>query len=69
MASKFSNLAPRVAVAVIGIPFILYASYAGGVLFLLFVLGVGLLALREFLTMAEAKGARPQKALAMTGLA
>jgi len=69
MASKFSNLAPRVAVAVLGIPFILYASYAGGVLFLLFVLAIGLLALREFFTMAEAKGAKPQKALAMTGLA
>lgn len=69
MASKFSNLAPRVAVAVAGIPFILYASYTGGVLFVLFVLGIGILALREFFIMAEAKGARPQKGLAMIGLA
>lgn len=60
MASKFSNLAPRVAVAIVAIPFILYASYAGGVLFLLFVLAVGILALLEFFTLARAKGGKPQ---------
>lgn len=68
MANKFSNLAPRVGVALIAIPFILYASYQGGVLFVAFVLGVGILALLEFFTMAKAKGANPQTALAVAGL-
>ncbi|MCK9408736.1 MAG: phosphatidate cytidylyltransferase, partial [Bacteroidetes bacterium] len=69
MANKFSNLAPRVIVALIAIPCILIASYQGGLLFVAFVLGVGILALLEFFTMAKAKGAQPQTGLAIAGLA
>lgn len=59
---------PRVAVALVAIPFILYASYTGGLLFVLFVLGVGILALTEFLKLAKTKGANPQTTLAIIGL-
>jgi phosphatidate cytidylyltransferase len=60
MAKAYSNLLARVLVAVIAIPFILYASEVGGVLFFLFVTAVSILALREFLLMAGKKGVRPQ---------
>ncbi len=69
MANKFSNLAPRAAVAAVAIPFILYASYRGGLLFVLFVLAIGILALLEFFTMAKAKGSNPQTAVGVAGLA
>jgi phosphatidate cytidylyltransferase len=68
MANKFSNLAPRVIVAIIAIPFILIACYQGGLLFVAFVLGIGILSLLEFFTMAKEKGANPQTALAVVGL-
>ncbi|MDD8018615.1 MAG: phosphatidate cytidylyltransferase [Bacteroidota bacterium] len=68
MTNKFSNLAPRVGVAAVAIPLILFVCYIGGVFFMLFVLAIGLLALHEFFQLAKAKGARPQIALAMIGL-
>lgn len=68
MASKYSNLASRVGTAVVAIPFLLYACYTGGLLFVALVLGIGLLALHEFYIMAEAKGAKPQRLLGMAGL-
>ncbi len=68
MASKFSNLAPRVGVAIVAIPFILYAAYAGGIVFLLFVLAIGVAALLEFFALARAKGAKPQTGVAVAGM-
>jgi phosphatidate cytidylyltransferase len=68
MANKFSNLAPRVLVALVAIPFVLGASYYGGLFFVLFVLAIGLLALHEFYGMAKAKGAAPQTWTGMAGL-
>jgi phosphatidate cytidylyltransferase len=68
MKNKFSNLAPRVAVAIVAIPFILFASYKGGLLFLLFVLAIGVLTLLEFFTLAKTKGSAPQTAVAVIGL-
>jgi phosphatidate cytidylyltransferase len=68
MANKFSNLAPRVIVALVAIPFILFASYQGGLLFVAFVLGIGILALLEFYALAKAKGADPQTAAGIVGL-
>ena len=68
MPSKFTNLAPRVIVALVGIPVILYFGYIGGLFFLLLVLAIGILALREFFTFAKAKGANPQSAIAIVGL-
>jgi phosphatidate cytidylyltransferase len=65
MAHKFSNLAPRVAVAVVAIPIILFITTKGGALFLLLVLGIALLALHEFFVMAKAKGADPQVMVGM----
>ncbi len=69
MANKFQNLAPRVAVAVVAIPLILFACYSGGLFFALFVLTVGVLALIEFYTLARAKGASPQTVIGILGLA
>lgn len=68
MANKFSNLAPRIGVALIAIPFIVYVCYLGGLLFLLFVLAIGILSLMEFFTLAKAKGGNPQTAVAVVGL-
>jgi len=68
MPGKFTNLLPRVTVAVIAIPLILAISYFGGIWFLFFVLGIGILGLLEFFTFAKAKGANPQTGLAVIGL-
>lgn len=68
MPTKFTNLLPRVAVALVGIPMMLFASYYGGMLFLLLILAIGILALLEFFTMAKEKGASPQTAIAIVGL-
>ncbi len=59
---------PRVGVALVAIPCILFLCYQGGVLFLLFVLAIGILALLEFFTLAKAKGGNPQTAVAILGL-
>lgn len=68
MASKFVNLGTRVAVAVIGIPLIIFLSYIGNIWFVLLVLGISIIALLEFFTLAKAKGAQPQTAVAVFGL-
>ncbi|MBP6673031.1 MAG: phosphatidate cytidylyltransferase, partial [Bacteroidetes bacterium] len=68
MANKFSNLASRVAVALVAIPFIIFASYSGGMLFALFVLTAATFALTEFYSMAKAKGAKPQMVTGILGL-
>lgn len=68
MANKFSNLASRVAVALVAIPFIVFASYSGGMLFALFVLTAASVALTEFYSMAKAKGAKPQTITGIIGL-
>lgn len=68
MANKFSNLASRVAVALVAIPFIVFASYSGGLLFALFVLTAASVALTEFYSMAKAKGAKPQTITGIIGL-
>lgn len=69
MSGKFAHLFSRVIVALVAIPLILAVSYYGGVWFLLFVLGVGILGLLEFFTLAKAKGANPQTGLALVGAA
>ena len=52
---KLNNTLIRTIVALIGIPFIIAACYLGGILFLIFVLGVGLLSFHEFSVMAGHK--------------
>jgi len=68
MTSQHSNLTLRVAVAVVGIPGLLLASYAGGVYFFGLTGAIGVLALREFYSMTEAKGALPQRGVGIAGL-
>ncbi|MEW5798016.1 MAG: phosphatidate cytidylyltransferase [Bacteroidota bacterium] len=68
MSRTFVNLAPRVAVALVGIPVILFVSYIGTLFFLLLVLTIGILALLEYFTLAKAKGANPQTGVAIAGL-
>lgn len=68
MANKFSNLASRAAVALVAIPFIIFASYSGGMLFALFVLTAATFAMTEFYSMAKAKGAKPQTVTGILGL-
>ncbi len=68
MTTQLSNLTLRVAVAVVGIPGLLLASYAGGVYFFALTAAIGVLALREFYSMTEAKGASPQRGVGIAGL-
>lgn len=68
MTNKYSNLASRVVVALFAIPLILYAGYRGGLLFAVFVLGIGIFSLIEFFTLAKAKGSNPQTVLGIIGL-
>jgi phosphatidate cytidylyltransferase len=63
MTKQYSNLTVRVAVALVGIPGLLFAAYQGGLWFFALIAGIGVLALREFYSMAEAKGASPQRGL------
>ena len=65
MPKEISNLMSRVLVAIVAIPVIVYVSYRGGALFFLFVTAISFLALREFFSLAEAKGTSPQKQLAV----
>ena len=57
---RFSNLALRVLVALVGIPVILLLTLAGGFPFFALVLLLSTLALHEYYGLARAKGARPQ---------
>lgn len=52
---KLNNTLTRTLVALAAIPFILAACYFGGIFFLLFVLGIGLLSFHEFSVMAVHK--------------
>ncbi|HLP17368.1 MAG TPA: phosphatidate cytidylyltransferase [Bacteroidota bacterium] len=67
MAKHYSNLTLRVAVAVIGIPALLFAAYAGGLFFFGLVAAIGVLALNEFYAMTEAKGMKPQRGTGIAG--
>lgn len=60
MTSKFSNLLPRVGVALIAVPLIVIISYYGGIAFLLFVGAIAFIGIHEFFRLAKAKGAKPQ---------
>ncbi len=53
-----SNLAKRVLTAVFGVPLLFYLFYVGGIPFLLLVLIIIFLGLREFYNIMEAKGFR-----------
>lgn len=68
MASKFTNLLPRLVVAIIAVPLILGICYFGGLWFLFFVLAIGVLSLIEFLSLAKIKGANPQTVVAVVFL-
>ncbi|HTR81585.1 MAG TPA: phosphatidate cytidylyltransferase [Bacteroidota bacterium] len=67
MAEKFSNLASRVLIAVVGVPAILFVAFQGGVLFFVFVCAVSILGLKEFYDLAAKKGASPQRAVGFVG--
>lgn len=56
-----NNLARRIAVAVVGIPLILWLTLEGGVWFFLLVTVISSLGLLEFFRMAGARGVSPQK--------
>jgi phosphatidate cytidylyltransferase len=54
-----SDLAQRLATAAVLIPFVLWAIAQGGLVYLLIVMGIGLLAQHEFYGLIEDKGAKP----------
>lgn len=62
-----SNLGVRTLVTIVGAPLILYASWRGGMLFLIFVEIVAVLGLREFYELAERKLAQPSLFLGAIG--
>ncbi|MGE5313255.1 MAG: phosphatidate cytidylyltransferase [Acidobacteriota bacterium] len=68
MAKQYSNLTLRIAVAVIGIPALLFAAYMGGLYFFALITAVGILALQEFYTITEAKGMSPQRWTGIAGM-
>lgn len=64
-----SNLAIRVLVAIVGIPVVVLLALAGGYWFSGFIALLATLGILEFYSLAEAKGAHPQKAVGVvTGL-
>lgn len=67
MTNKFTNLLPRVLVALAAVPLIVLISYVGGIVFLLFVLAIAVISLTEFFSLARAKGADPQTGTAIVG--
>jgi phosphatidate cytidylyltransferase len=62
-----TNLAQRVGVGVVAIPIIFFLCMTGGLSFFSFIAVVSAVALREFYTLAEAKGARPLVTLGIIG--
>lgn len=60
-----SNLAQRVAVALVAIPLMVIVTLAGGWYFFAMVLLISTLGLHEFYSLAEKKGAHPQVATGM----
>ena len=64
-----SNLAIRVLVAIVGIPVVVLLALAGGYWFSGFIALLATIGILEFYSLAEAKGAHPQKAVGVvTGL-
>ena len=59
--SRFQSLATRVVVALVAIPIILWAVFAGGYPFFVFVALISSFSLYEFYGIAEKKGAAPLK--------
>lgn len=68
MTKQFSNLTLRVAVAIVGIPALLFAAYKGGLVFFILVAAIGVLAVQEFYSIAEAKGTSPQRWTGIAGV-
>jgi phosphatidate cytidylyltransferase len=68
MANKFSNLAPRVGVALVAIPIIVALTYYGKLPFMLFVLAIALISAWEFFQLGKLKGANPQVGTAMIAI-
>jgi phosphatidate cytidylyltransferase len=64
-SSRFSALPTRVAVALVAIPVIVWASMAGSYFFFAFVALISAVSLHEFYALAEKKGAFPLKALGL----
>jgi len=62
-----SNFGVRTLVTAVGAPLILYLSWRGGVLFLVFIEIITLLGLREFYALAERKLAQPSLLLGRIG--
>jgi CDP-diglyceride synthetase len=58
-----TNMATRVVVAVVAIPIILFVTYIGGLAFCLLVMLVSSIALTEFYSLSQRKGASPLKVL------
>lgn len=65
-AARRKDLVTRLATAAVLIPFVLWAIFQGGLVYLAIVLGIGLLAQHEFYGLIADKGARP---IASVGLA
>lgn len=59
----------RVIVSIIAIPFIALASYFGGILFLIFVLGIALISFYEFSALVKNKKAEPHTYTGMLAVA
>ncbi|MDZ7766110.1 MAG: phosphatidate cytidylyltransferase [Melioribacteraceae bacterium] len=59
----------RILVSVIAIPFIALASYFGGILFLIFVLGIGLISFYEFSQLVKNKSSNPLLILGIVSVA
>jgi len=58
----------RILVSVIAIPFIALASYFGGILFLIFVLGIALISFYEFSVLVKNKTAEPLTYISMLAI-
>jgi phosphatidate cytidylyltransferase len=58
-----TNMATRVTVAVVAIPIILWVTYIGGFAFCLFIMLISSIALAEFYSLSQRKGASPLKVL------
>jgi len=66
---KLNNTLTRTVVAIIGIPFVAAACYFGGILFLIFTLGIGLLSFHEFSVMAGHKESYVNRPLGFIAIA
>lgn len=64
----FEKSGARIIVALLAIPFVLAACYFGGLIFLAFTLGIGLIAFNEFAGLAGEKDFYPNKLIGYTGI-